>query len=258
MPCSASSADHPGQTIRGPFSRADPIKAIVAAAAEVPINLMQRLVISPCSISAILFHGRRSGGAVRELHGLWTSLCRASRRIGPMSERRLRQRNDHCTVRVAIGEVGQRLFLLLPPGLADNGQGREATGVGRVWPHIVRNCGSPGCFPRRPRVLRRRGVRVGGRTMASPTTRRAETVEVEELDLTRRSFQDQSPTAALAFHCGSPVGGGRSPSAPAPLVAASLPCLTALRPARPLPPHQPLAARRLHVVQPLAGRCSPG
>ena len=37
------------------MSHADCIKAIVAAAAGVPLDLMQRLVVSPCSISAILF-----------------------------------------------------------------------------------------------------------------------------------------------------------------------------------------------------------
>ena len=47
-------ADHPGQTIVA-VSHADPIKAIVAAAAGVPLDLMQRITISPCSISAILF-----------------------------------------------------------------------------------------------------------------------------------------------------------------------------------------------------------
>jgi len=53
-------AEHPGQTIVA-VSHADPIKAIVAAAAGVPLDLMQRLVISPCSISAILF---TAGGPV--------------------------------------------------------------------------------------------------------------------------------------------------------------------------------------------------
>jgi probable phosphoglycerate mutase len=53
-------AEHPGQTIVA-VSHADPIKAIVAAAAGVPLDLMQRLAISPCSISAILFTG---GGPV--------------------------------------------------------------------------------------------------------------------------------------------------------------------------------------------------
>jgi probable phosphoglycerate mutase len=53
-------ADHPGQTIVA-VSHADPIKAIVAASAGVPIDLMQRLVVSPCSISAILF---AAGGPV--------------------------------------------------------------------------------------------------------------------------------------------------------------------------------------------------
>jgi probable phosphoglycerate mutase len=53
-------ADHPGQTIVA-VSHADPIKAIVAASAGMPIDLMQRLVVSPCSISAILF---TAGGPV--------------------------------------------------------------------------------------------------------------------------------------------------------------------------------------------------
>ena len=53
-------AEHPGQTIVA-VSHADPIKAIVAAAAGVPLDLMQRLVVSPCSISAILF---TAGGPV--------------------------------------------------------------------------------------------------------------------------------------------------------------------------------------------------
>jgi probable phosphoglycerate mutase len=47
-------AEHPGQTIVA-VSHADPIKAIVAAAAGVPLDLMQRLVISPCSITALVF-----------------------------------------------------------------------------------------------------------------------------------------------------------------------------------------------------------
>jgi probable phosphoglycerate mutase len=49
-------AEHPGQSIVA-VSHADPIKAIVAAAAGVPLDLMQRLVISPCSITALLFTG---------------------------------------------------------------------------------------------------------------------------------------------------------------------------------------------------------
>jgi probable phosphoglycerate mutase len=47
-------AEHPGQTIVA-VSHADPIKAIVASAAGIPLDLMQRLVISPCSITALVF-----------------------------------------------------------------------------------------------------------------------------------------------------------------------------------------------------------
>jgi len=50
--------DHPGETVVA-VSHADPIKAVVAAAAGVPLDLIQRLVISPCSVSALLF---TSGG----------------------------------------------------------------------------------------------------------------------------------------------------------------------------------------------------
>ena len=49
-------AKHPGETIVA-VSHADPIKAIIAATAGIPLDLMQRLVISPCSISAVLFTG---------------------------------------------------------------------------------------------------------------------------------------------------------------------------------------------------------
>ncbi len=45
---------HPGESIVA-VSHADPIKAIVAAAAGVPLDLMPRLVVSPCSVSALLF-----------------------------------------------------------------------------------------------------------------------------------------------------------------------------------------------------------
>jgi probable phosphoglycerate mutase len=47
-------AAHPGESIVA-VSHADPIKAVVAAAAGVPLDLMQRLVVSPCSVSAVLF-----------------------------------------------------------------------------------------------------------------------------------------------------------------------------------------------------------
>lgn len=45
---------HPGQAIVV-VSHADPIKAVLAAAAGVPLDLFQRLVVSPCSVSAVLY-----------------------------------------------------------------------------------------------------------------------------------------------------------------------------------------------------------
>jgi probable phosphomutase (TIGR03848 family) len=49
-------AEHPGETIVA-VSHADPIKAVVAASGGVPLDLMQRLVISPCSVSVLMFTG---------------------------------------------------------------------------------------------------------------------------------------------------------------------------------------------------------
>lgn len=49
---------HPGETIVA-VSHADPIRALVASAAGVPLDLFQRLVISTCSVSAVRY---ASGG----------------------------------------------------------------------------------------------------------------------------------------------------------------------------------------------------
>ncbi len=50
--------DHRGQTVVA-VSHADPIRAVVAAAAGTPLDLFQRFVVGPCSVSAILYgsHG---------------------------------------------------------------------------------------------------------------------------------------------------------------------------------------------------------
>lgn len=45
---------HPGQTVVA-VSHADPIKAVVAAAVGTHLDLFQRIVISPCSVTAIAF-----------------------------------------------------------------------------------------------------------------------------------------------------------------------------------------------------------
>ena len=47
-------AAHPGETIVA-VSHADVIKAIVAAATGTHLDLFQRIVVSPCSITAILY-----------------------------------------------------------------------------------------------------------------------------------------------------------------------------------------------------------
>jgi probable phosphoglycerate mutase len=47
-------ADHPGATVIA-VSHADPIKAAAADAVGTPLDLFQRIVISPCSVTAILY-----------------------------------------------------------------------------------------------------------------------------------------------------------------------------------------------------------
>lgn len=47
-------AAHRGQTVVA-VSHADPIKAVVAKAAGIPLDLFQRLVVSPCSVTALLY-----------------------------------------------------------------------------------------------------------------------------------------------------------------------------------------------------------
>jgi probable phosphoglycerate mutase len=47
-------ADHPGETVVA-VSHADPIKAAAADAVGTPLDLFQRIVISPCSVTAILY-----------------------------------------------------------------------------------------------------------------------------------------------------------------------------------------------------------
>jgi probable phosphoglycerate mutase len=47
-------ADHPGQTVVA-VSHADPIKAAIAHAMGTHLDLFQRIVVSPCSVSAVLY-----------------------------------------------------------------------------------------------------------------------------------------------------------------------------------------------------------
>ena len=52
---SAITARHPGQAVVA-VSHADVIKAVAAAAAGTPLDMFQRIVISPCSVTAIAYH----------------------------------------------------------------------------------------------------------------------------------------------------------------------------------------------------------
>ena len=68
-------AAHPGGTIVC-VSHADPIKAVVAHALGTHLDLFQRIVISPCAVSVIVYGGgapavlavNSTGGSLKELH----------------------------------------------------------------------------------------------------------------------------------------------------------------------------------------------
>jgi probable phosphoglycerate mutase len=45
---------HPGETVVA-VSHADPIKAVMATAVGAPLDLFQRVVVSPCSVSAVAY-----------------------------------------------------------------------------------------------------------------------------------------------------------------------------------------------------------
>jgi probable phosphomutase (TIGR03848 family) len=60
-------ARHPGETIAA-VSHADPIKAVVAHALGTPLDLFQRIVIAPASISAVLY--RPEGPAVLTVNSM--------------------------------------------------------------------------------------------------------------------------------------------------------------------------------------------
>ncbi len=60
-------AAHPGETIVA-VSHADTIKAATAAAAGTHLDLFQRLVISPCSVTALAYSDTGAPRAVRQQH----------------------------------------------------------------------------------------------------------------------------------------------------------------------------------------------
>lgn len=64
-------AKHPGETIVA-VSHADTIKAAVADAAGTPLDLFQRIVISPCSVSAVMY--TPSGPIVLAINSTGTDL----------------------------------------------------------------------------------------------------------------------------------------------------------------------------------------
>lgn len=69
-------AAHPGETIVA-VSHADPIKALAAAALGTPLDLFQRIVISPCSITAVQYSA--TGPLVLAVNSTGADLARSFR-----------------------------------------------------------------------------------------------------------------------------------------------------------------------------------
>jgi broad specificity phosphatase PhoE len=162
-------AEHPGETIVA-VSHADPIKAIVAAAAGMPLDLMQRLVISPCSISALLFTAGGPCRAVHELHGL----AERAGAVSAMSDENDFDAPDHCTVGV-VGEVGQRLFLFYcRQGLSETTvkvEKQQVAVLAGYLGRIVKELGRPATCPTTWRSTAPRTSSGWWGPSASPTTR---------------------------------------------------------------------------------------
>ena len=61
---------HPGEVVVA-VSHADCIKVVLASALGVPLDLFQRIVVAPCSISTVVYGSERAGRARhgRDLRG---------------------------------------------------------------------------------------------------------------------------------------------------------------------------------------------
>ena len=134
---------HPGESIVA-VSHADPIKAIVAAAAGVPLDLMHRLVdLALLRLGPPLRPGR-SARAMPELD--W-----CARRAGAVvSDDADFDEPDVCTVGV-LGEVGRRLFLFYcRQGLTETTvkvEKQQIAVLSGYLGRIVKELGRPGHLP---------------------------------------------------------------------------------------------------------------
>ena len=96
---------HRGQTIVA-VSHADPIKAAVAQALGTPLDLFQRIVIAPASITAIVY--RLHGPSVLTVNSVDGDLASRAQAVNPSFDL---ETPDHFTVG-AVGPPGQRVFYL--------------------------------------------------------------------------------------------------------------------------------------------------
>lgn len=125
---------HPGETVVA-VSHADPIKAVASSALGTPLDLFQRIVISPCSVTAIAYG--EGGPMVACLNAQPAGLVDL---LGPSRPARRRAAQPDGVSGPPTGDGAASL----PPGggvQAATGHGEEAEPNGREPPETARASG---------------------------------------------------------------------------------------------------------------------
>ena len=134
---------HPGETVVA-VSHADPIKAAVASAAGTPLDLFQRLTVSPCSVSALAYGDAGPHVLTVNSTASLTELAIVVSEGYDLSD------PDRITVGT-VGPVGDRLFLLQcrqgPILLTLKMEKQQVAVVADYLARIVRDQQRPGHLP---------------------------------------------------------------------------------------------------------------
>ena len=229
-------AAHPGETVVA-VSHADPIKAVGRRGGRRPPRPLPALVVSPCSVSAIVYGAAGPPRPVRQLDGV-------ARRPGPVVTEPgdpvgLSDDRPAAPDRFSVGTEGPVGRAGVPPPCAPGADppspSRSRSNRWPSWPAtspgIVRELGRPGHAPRGPRLRRPRSSPTGPwAPSGSPTTTSTDrlVVVVEEVGGRRRGRRRQRPRLNAGGgphprhpgaggglrHPGHPAGGGRPAAVP--------------------------------------------
>ena len=126
------------------MSHADPIKAAVAHALGTHLDLFQRIVISPCSVTAIALRRRRPRRARRELTPATSSSLVPVVSVVDMTE----YLDPDAFTAGAVGQPGQRVFYLQAATTPRSVGPRWRSSRWRALAEYLAGC-SPTCRPER-------------------------------------------------------------------------------------------------------------